>query len=126
LRTSIIGPELSGAHGLVGWFLAQRGEVKGFTRAIFSGVPTVELARVIRNFVIPIAGLRGIYHVSSAPINKFELLSLVAREFGVETKIRPDPALSIDRSLDSTRFREATGYTAPAWEELIRAMKAFG
>ena len=53
LRTSIIGPELNSAHGLVAWFLAQRAGVKGFTRAIFSGLPTVELARVMRDFVIP-------------------------------------------------------------------------
>ena len=53
LRTSIIGPELGRAHGLVGWFLAQRGSVRGFTKAIFSGLPTVELARVMRDFVLP-------------------------------------------------------------------------
>jgi dTDP-4-dehydrorhamnose reductase len=126
LRTSIIGPELASAHGLVGWFLAQRGEVKGFIRAIFSGVPTVELARIVRDFVMPSVGLRGVYHVSAAPINKFDLLSLVAREFALETRITPDSTLSIDRSLDSSRFRHATGYTAPAWPELVRAMKDFG
>ena len=53
LRTSIIGPELDGAHGLLGWALSQRGRVKGFTRAIFSGLPTFELARVMRDFVLP-------------------------------------------------------------------------
>ena len=126
LRTSIIGHELDGAHGLVGWFLAQSGSVKGFTEAIFSGLPTVELARVIRDFVIPAPALRGMYHVSSEPINKFDLLSLVAKEYGKPIEIRPDGQLKIDRSLDSSRFREATGYRPPSWEELVRRMREFG
>lgn len=126
LRTSIIGPELATAHGLVGWFLAQRGPVKGFTRAIFSGLPTVELARVIRDFVIPAADLSGLYHVSSAPISKYDVLRGVAREYGHSIEIVPDGELMIDRSLDSSRFRERTGYVAPAWQEMLRAMHEFG
>jgi dTDP-4-dehydrorhamnose reductase len=126
LRTSIIGPELATAHGLVGWFLAQRGPVKGFTRAIFSGLPTVELARVIRDFVIPAADLSGLYHVSSAPISKYDVLRGVAREYGHSIEIVPDGELVIDRSLDSSRFRERTGYVAPAWQEMLRVMHEFG
>lgn len=126
LRTSIIGPERGSAHGLVSWFLAQRGRVKGYTRAIFSGLPTVELARVIRDFVIPAADLSGLYHVSSAPISKYDLLVEVAREYGHSIEIAPDAELVIDRSLDSSRFRERTGYVAPAWQEMLRVMHEFG
>jgi dTDP-4-dehydrorhamnose reductase len=126
LRTSIIGPELGTAHGLVGWFLAQRGPVKGFTRAIFSGLPTVELSRVIRDFVIPAADLSGLYHVSSAPISKYDLLRGVAHEYGHSIEIVSDGELVIDRSLDSSRFRERTGYVAPAWQEMLRVMHEFG
>lgn len=125
LRTSIIGHELSSAHGLVGWFLAQQGPVKGFTRAIFSGLPTVELARVMRDFVVPNSDLRGLYHVSAEPINKFELLKLVAEAYGKDIAIEPDNRLVIDRSLDSSRFREITGYQPPAWPELVRRMREF-
>lgn len=125
LRTSIIGHELNSVHGLVGWFLAQQGPVKGYARAIFSGLPTVELARVMRDFVIPNADLRGLYHVSAEPINKFELLKLVAQAYGKEIAIAPDDTLVIDRSLDSSRFREVTGYQPAAWPELVRRMHAF-
>jgi dTDP-4-dehydrorhamnose reductase len=125
LRTSIIGHELNSAHGLVGWFLAQQGPVKGFTRAIFSGLPTMELARVMRDFVLPDAGLRGLYHVSADPINKFDLLTLVAQAYGKSTTIMPDDKLVIDRSLDSSRFRALTGYQPPAWPELVRRMREF-
>lgn len=62
LRTSIIGHKLDAAHSLVGWFLAQHGSTKGFRRAIFSGLPTVEIARIIRDFVIPRPAAHGLYH----------------------------------------------------------------
>ncbi|RJG02928.1 dTDP-4-dehydrorhamnose reductase family protein [Noviherbaspirillum sedimenti] len=126
LRTSIIGQELSSAHGLVSWFLAQQGPIKGFTRAIFSGLPTVELARVMRDFVVPNPALRGLYHVSAEPINKFDLLELVAQAYGKTITITPDDKLTIDRSLDSSRFREVTGYQPPGWPELVRRMREFG
>lgn len=125
LRTSIIGHELGSSHGLVGWFLAQQGSVKGFTRAIFSGLPTIEIARVIRDYVLPNAGLRGLYHVSARPINKFQLLKLVAQAYGKAITITPDDKLVLDRSLDSNRFRAVTGYEPPAWPELVRRMQEF-
>ena len=127
LRTSIIGPELGGgAQGLVGWFLAQRGRVKGFTRAVFSGLPTLELARVIEQHVLPRPELRGTWHVSTAPIDKHALLQLVKQAWGRDTEIEPDAQLVIDRSLDSSRFRAATGYTPAPWPQLVAEMKAFG
>ena len=126
LRTSIIGHELASAHGLIGWFLAQSGVVRGFTRAVFSGLPTVELARVVRDHVLPRPQLRGLYHVSAAPISKYELLRLVAEVYGKQIEITPDDRLVIDRSLDSTRFRQAASYEPAAWAELVRSMHAFG
>lgn len=122
LRTSIIGHELGSSHALVDWFLSQQGSVKGFTKAIFSGLPTVELARVMKDFVVPHLSLNGLYHVAAEPIAKFDLLGLVASEYGKQIDIRPDDALVIDRSLNGSRFREATGYVAPGWPELIRRM----
>lgn len=122
LRTSIIGHELGSSHALVGWFLAQQGSVRGFTKAIFSGLPTVELARVMKDFVLAHPQLNGLYHVAAEPIDKFRLLSLVAAQYGKSIEIRPDDALVIDRSLDGSRFRAATGYVAPDWPELIRRM----
>lgn len=125
LRTSIIGHELDGARSLVGWFLAQEGRVKGFKRAIFSGLPTVEMARIIRDHVIPHPELHGLYHVSAKPINKYDLLNLVAQIYGKTIEIIPDDKFAIDRSLDSHRFRLATGYDAPEWPILIKRMHEF-
>jgi dTDP-4-dehydrorhamnose reductase len=126
LRTSIIGHELGTAHGLVEWFLAQQQGVKGYTKAVFSGLPTVELARVIHDFVMPDEALHGVYHVSVDAIDKCSLLRLVADAYGKDVTITPDAAVTIDRSLDSSRFRAATGYVAPRWPELVAAMRNFG
>jgi dTDP-4-dehydrorhamnose reductase len=125
LRTSIIGHELASAHGLVGWFLQQRGKVNGYRRAIFSGLPTVELARVIRSVILPRPDLSGLYHVASTPISKLELLQLVASAYGTSVEIEPDDRVAIDRSLNADRFREATGYVAPPWPVLVGQMQEF-
>lgn len=122
LRTSIIGHELQSKQGLIGWFLSQQSECKCFTRAIFSGFPTVILAQIIRNIVIPRTDLFGVYHVAAEPISKFDLLRLVAEVYGKEIDIVPDDHIVSDRSLNSDRFRAATGYVAPDWPELITVM----
>jgi dTDP-4-dehydrorhamnose reductase len=125
LRTSIIGHEKGTAHSLVDWFLGQPGpEVRGYRKAIYTGLPTVELARVVRDVVIPRPKLRGLWHLSSAPINKYDLLKLVANIYGKNIKILPDDSVNIDRSLDGSRFRDATGYVAEPWNDLVKLMHA--
>ncbi len=123
LRTSIIGHELSGRNGLLEWFLSQQGTVNGFTQAVFSGLPTQELARVIGDVVLPHPTLAGLYQVASQPISKFDLLALIKQSYGKQTQIKPSPALVIDRSLNAARFLAATGYAAPSWPALIDDMR---
>jgi dTDP-4-dehydrorhamnose reductase len=122
LRTSFIGHELNSAHELIDWFLAQEGKVKGFSRAVFSGLPTVELARVMKDFVMPHPELSGLYHVSAEPISKLDLLRLVAAQYGKSIEIVPDDQLVIDRSLNGSHFSSATGYAPPSWSELVSQM----
>jgi dTDP-4-dehydrorhamnose reductase len=125
LRTSTIGHELQSKYGLLDWFLSQEGCCKGYTRAVFSGLPTVMLAQVIRDVVIPHHELSGLYHVAAKPINKFDLLKLIANVYGKQIEIIPDDRLVIDRSLVAGRFRAATAYVAPEWDEMIRMMHAY-
>ncbi|WP_457326567.1 dTDP-4-dehydrorhamnose reductase family protein, partial [Roseateles sp. P5_E11] len=99
LRTSIIGHELDAGHGLVGWYLAQTGEVKGFGRSVFSALPTVELARVIEQCVLPRPELAGTFHVAAQPISKYELLDLVATAYGRPNRPIQNTDVVIDRSL---------------------------
>jgi dTDP-4-dehydrorhamnose reductase len=125
LRTSIIGHELTSRHALVEWFLSQEGQVKGYAHAIFSGLPTVELAHVIRDVVLPRSSMNGLYHVAARPISKLELLQLIAEIYGKPITVTPDEHVKVDRSLVATRFENVTGYTAPDWRELIIRMHEF-
>ncbi|OPY90122.1 MAG: dTDP-4-dehydrorhamnose reductase [Syntrophaceae bacterium PtaU1.Bin231] len=122
LRTSIIGHELKGRYGLIEWFLGQTGRVRGYKNAIYSGFPTIELARIISDHVLPNRELSGIYHVSSAPISKYDLLKMVAGRYGKQIEIEPYEDFVVDRSLNSNRFRSRTGYSPPSWAELIDGM----
>lgn len=125
LRTSTIGHELQSKYGLLDWFLSQEGCCKGYIRAIFSGLPTVVFAQVVRDVVIPHAELSGLYHVAAQPINKFDLLKLIADVYSKTIEIVPDDKLVIDRSLNANLFQLATGYVAPDWPDLIKTMHAY-
>jgi dTDP-4-dehydrorhamnose reductase len=123
LRTSIIGWQLGVPTGLVGWFAAHRDEpLKGFTKAVFSGLTTQALTEVIRDVAIPDSSLSGLWHVSAEPIDKFTLLTKLAAELSWEIDITPSEELVIDRSLDSTRFRERAGWAPPSWDELLAGL----
>lgn len=122
LRTSIIGRELKGYLGLIEWFLAQEGTIRGFTRAVYTGFTTDELSRIIMKYVIPDPALSGLYHVSSEKISKYDLLCLAKDAFKKSIDIIPDAEFYCDRSLNSDRFREATGYQPPSWKTMLQEM----
>ena len=125
LRTSTIGHELQSSYGLLDWFLSQQGQCKGFSRAIFSGLPTVVFAQIIRDVVIPRPDLFGLYHVAGRAIAKYDLLRLVAEIYGKPIEIVRDDQFTIDRSLNADRLTAATGYVAPDWPELIKFMHSY-
>ena len=123
LRTSIIGRELQTNHSLVEWFLSNRGgRAKGFVNAVYSGFPTIVLAGIIADLIANHKDLSGLYHVSSEPINKYELLELINEAYQADVEIEPFEDFRIDRSLDSTKFREKTGFQPPTWRQMINLM----
>jgi dTDP-4-dehydrorhamnose reductase len=126
LRTSIIGPELERHTGLLDWFLAQKESVRGYRQAIFSGLTTFELAKVMHDQVLPNPALHGLYHVASQAIDKCDLLQRLARAYKKQILVVPDDAVKIDRSLNAARFEAATGYRCPDWDTLILEMERFG
>jgi dTDP-4-dehydrorhamnose reductase len=119
LRTSIIGRSLSRNTSLIDWFLQQRGRIKGYRNAIFSGFTTKELSRVIESLLDKHPGTSGLYHLSSSAISKYDLLMRLRERLQREVEIAPDDQVRIDRSLDSTRFRTEFGYTPPSWDEML-------
>ena len=129
LRTSIIGPELREASGLLEWFLSEAttpgAAVNGFTHAFFSGLTTYELSRVICDYVLDNRDLVGLYQVSSERIAKYDLLHIIAQAYDLDVTINADSSLQIDRSLNSEKFGSLTGYAAPSWDTMIAQMRHF-
>lgn len=124
IRTSMIGRELVGSHGLIEWFLSQAGkQVRGFRRAVFSGFTTQALADIIAWLIVEHPELHGVFNVAAAPINKFDLLSMVREVYGLKIAIEADEDFVCDRSLDGGRFRDATGFVPPPWREMIERMQ---
>jgi dTDP-4-dehydrorhamnose reductase len=123
LRTSIIGRELASSNSLAEWFFAQANHpIRGFTRAIYSGFPTIVFSKIISEIITNQRDLSGVWHLSSNPISKYDLLKTINQEFGAGHEIIPDNNVKIDRSLDSGRFRESVGFRPMSWREMIREM----
>ncbi len=122
LRTSIIGHELESKLGLLEWFLAQKDKVQGYTRHIYTGFPTIELADIIADYIIPAPYLKGVFHLSSHPISKYELLKLIALKYQKTIEIEPYADTHCDRSLDSKRLCSLIAYSPPTWPDMIDKM----
>ncbi|MDQ2697034.1 MAG: SDR family oxidoreductase [Pseudomonadota bacterium] len=120
LRTSIIGLELARKKSLIEWYLAQQGTIKGFVRAIYTGLTTMEMARIIENVLTRHTDLSGVWQVASQPISKYDLLCrLTGKLQRNDIRIIPDEQFVCDRSLDGTRFAQRTGYIAPDWDAML-------
>lgn len=125
LRTSIIGHELQSEISLINWFLSQEKKVKGYSRMLFTGLTTYEVANVIMNKVIPNPDLSGLYHLVADKISKYHLLKLVADVYGKSIEIEEYQNYILDRSLLGERFNNTAGYKAPPWSEMIQNMHEY-
>jgi dTDP-4-dehydrorhamnose reductase len=125
LRVSVIGHEIKRYQGIVEWFLSQNKTVEGYQTAIFSGLTSYEFAKVLYTKVIPNSNLKGLYHVSSNPISKHDLLNLIKKIYKKKIDIIPSTKVIIDRSLNSSIFRNTTGYFPIEWPKMIKEMKKF-
>lgn len=119
LRTSMIGPELHRKNSLLEWFLSQKGTIKGFKKAIFSGFTTFELSRVIERLVEHFPEAHGLYHVSADPISKYDLLMMIKLKLCLSIEIIPETNFVCDRSLDSSKFRQEFKYAPPSWQDMV-------
>ena len=122
LRTSIIGHELYQKNGLLEWFLSQKECVNGYQKAIFSGLPTTEIASILKKYILSNPSLSGCYHLSSSPISKYELLKIIKDVYSLDTEIIPNEDLVIDRSLNCNRFINATNFNCRDWRSMIETM----
>jgi dTDP-4-dehydrorhamnose reductase len=125
LRTSIIGRDFQHDHGLLEWFLAQRGGVvKGYRGVIYSGLTTRALARLIAALIEWHPRLAGLYQAASSPISKHDLLATIRDTLDLAVTIEPVAEPRSDRSMKAERLAAATGYRAPSWREMIADLAA--
>ncbi|NLU78816.1 SDR family oxidoreductase [Micromonospora sp. HNM0581] len=124
LRTSIVGHELNGNRSLIDWFLSQNSVVSGYTKAIYSGITTVEFARLLRSVVLPQEDLTGLYHVAALPISKYELLRLVAETYRWPGDVVPHDTFVCDRSLNADALAQRCSYRPPPWQQMLTDLRA--
>lgn len=125
LRTSIIGRELKNFRSLLEWFLAQKGKtVRGFTRAIYSGVTTIHLSNLVADILRNHDSLAGLYQVASEPLSKYDLLKLLRDAYELDVEIVPDDEVVCDRSMKADKLRTAIGYVCPSWPKLVAELAA--
>ena len=122
-RTSFIGLELARKTSLLEWFLKQQGEINGYCNAIYTGITTIEMANVCKHVLLNYPDLRGVWHVASEPISKYELLTrlqvLLKRD---DIKIKPDKLFICDRSLQGYAFEKKTAYRIPDWNNMLKEL----
>lgn len=125
IRTSIIGPEIKDGIGLFHWFMSRKKdeELKGFTRAFWSGLTTVELANVIR-YVLE-NDITGLLQVApTKKIDKYSLLKLFNEVFrNNQISIQPNGDYSVDKSLVS--IRKDFEYHVPDYHTMLLEMKSW-
>ena len=123
IRTSIIGPELkSNGTGLLDWFLKQKGQVNGYTRAYWSGVTTLELAKAIVVFLQQ--DIRGLVQLCPKnKISKYKLLELFNEIWCRDCDILMDDSYCIDKSLISTR--DDILHYVPEYREMVIELKSW-
>jgi dTDP-4-dehydrorhamnose reductase len=121
IRTSIIGPELGGGHGLMGWFLSQSGEVNGYTNHMWNGITTLEWAKICwelmsdRLKIVDPVVQPGI----EPPMCKYDMLRLIGQIWGLTVKVRPVEAKeAVNRTLVPTIER-------PSLEQQLREFKSW-
>lgn len=122
IRTSFIGHNENSKDGLLEWFLSQSNSCKGFNRAVYSGLTTIELASIFKNYIFKLDNLSGIYNISAASITKYDLLKLISKVYKKDIEIVQSDEWVIDRSLNSDSFQSISGYNPPTWEEMVTKM----
>jgi dTDP-4-dehydrorhamnose reductase len=121
-RNSIIGPDMKkDGIGLFNWFMKQSGEINGFTKAIWTGVTTLTLAKAMEKAMSD--NLTGLYNlVNNKNINKLDLLNLFNKHIKDNSiNILPSEAVKVDKSLINSR--NDFSYVVPSYEQMVIEMK---
>ena len=120
IRSSIVGAQIVGNESLFQWAISQKGKsIKGFTGALYSGLTTMTMSKVILEIVDNFPQLSGIQQIASEAITKHDLLRKLNAALGLNLDICADNTIIYDRTLDGSEFVEQTGVRIPTWDEMI-------
>jgi len=120
IRTSVVGPEIiNGSEELFHWFMKQSGVIEGFSKAIWSGVTTIELAKAIKWFIDN--NTTGLYHLTNGiPISKYDLLHLFKSHTNKHIEISRVDGIVTNKSFIDTR--KEINYLLPTYNQMISDM----
>jgi len=120
LRTSVVGPELKNdGEELFHWFMSQSGEIPGYTKAIWSGVTTIELAKAVKWSIDN--NVTGLYHITNnSSISKYDLLKLFQKYTKKDIDIKSVDRKNVDKSFIDTRL--LINYKIPSYDQMIKNM----
>ncbi len=124
IRTSIIGRELDGFTGLLEWFRRQEGQtITGFAEHYWNGITTHQFGRICHQIMKSPNGFprRGIYHVFSTPVSKYEMLLALQKKYGVECTVRPDYDKKLNRTLTTCKDLNDK-LKIPSFQEMLYAL----
>ena len=120
LRSSMIGREIFNKTELLEWIIANKNsKIKGFDRAIYSGITTVWMSKLVLKILNDFPTLNGIYNISSQPISKFELITKINELFKLNIDIEKDTSISSNKSLNSNKFFSETKFDKPNWDSML-------
>jgi len=125
LRTGLVGHERANRLGLLEWFLSNSGAVSGFRNAFFSGLTTLEFSKILYQYIFSNTTICGTLHLSGMRISKYDLLKVFAQVYGARCVVQPEDFPRIDRSLDSSKFKDLTGYSPKSWVEQVEELKRY-
>lgn len=120
IRGSMIGRELYGKSELLEWALSQSGKtILGYKNVSYSGVTTSTMADLIEKIILSGTLLTGLWHVSSMPISKFDLLVKINNAFNLKMKINEESDHCSKKNLNSDKIKKQLGFVCPSWDEMI-------
>ena len=123
IRTSMIGHSLFANEGLLDWLLKQKSSCNGYVDYMFSGLTTVQIAKFLRDVLIPRNDINGVYNLAAERISKYDLLQLINEIYELGLTINKQPGDFVDRSLNPDKLYKSTGYKAPEWHTMIEEMR---
>ena len=117
IRTSVVGPEIiNGSESLFHWFMNQTNNIKGYTKAIWSGVTTIEIAKAVKWSIDN--EITGLYHITNNhSISKNNLLQLFKKYTHKDIEIIPIDGNETNKSFIDTR--KLIDYEIPSYKQMI-------